>query len=301
MIEQNTEWKVGDKGFIRYLDHMGSDESICNAARISYGKGTRKVSDDRNLIRYLMRYRHTSPFEMAEVQIHIKCPIYVMRQLVRHRTANLNEYSARYSEMIDDIEVVKDGEWRSQSTTNKQGSGDYVSCLTNDFARDREDEQMGGCTIQQLLCGAEEEVYELCKEKYEFMLKCGVAREQARKIMPLSNYTEVVWKCDLHNLLHCLRLRSDSHAQLEIRQYSDIIGNEIAAKLFPLTWEAFQDYQVDSVTFSGPEIKALKYMQFANNYQGSEPLSYYHNPIEKLSKREIEEFQAKIQRLDLSF
>jgi thymidylate synthase (FAD) len=287
MIEElkNKPQMVLDKGFVTLIDVMGSDEDICAAARISYGKGTKKVSNDRNLIRYLMRNKHTSVFEMAEMKFHIKCPIYVMRQLVRHRTANLNEYSARYSEMIDDVEVVEYGKWRSQSTENKQGSGKYVSKDTNDFVREKE------CDIQQLLCGAEEEVHRLCKETYEYMLSCGVAREQARKIMPLDNYTEVVWKCDLHNILHLLKLRTDSHAQLEIREYANTISSFVK-ELFPMSYEAFKDYVLDAVTFSGIELDVIKYLTKKELFKS--------HPIERLSTREKEELKIKLKNLGIS-
>ncbi len=264
-----TCWTVLDKGFIKLLDVMGSDESICSAARISYGKGTRSVSDDRNLIRYLMRHSHTSPFEMAEIQLHVKCPIYVFRQWVRHRTANINEYSGRYSEMIDDCEITD--KWRLQSDTNKQGSkkenilnGEYFSNAENIFLAE-------------------------AKRVYKERLKYGIAREQARKDMPLSNYTEVIWKCDLHNILHFLKLRMDSHAQLEIRSYANIIGHEIVAVLWPQTWEAFQDYVLDSVTLSGPEVEMINFL--------NQPINTVPNPISKLSKREVDEFKSKMLRL----
>lgn len=226
-------WKkfpVLDDGFVTLVDVMGNDASVVQAARVSYGEGTRKVSDDRQLIRYLLRHAHTTPFEMAEVKFLVRVPMDCWRQWVRHRTANINEYSTRYSLAIDSMQATGNDGWRSQAASNRQGSDGF---LTNN----------DGHPLTQ----SEQELQSLARRVYEERLQAGIAREQARKDLPLSTYTEAYWKIDLHNLLHFLALRMDSHAQLEIRRYAETIGNEIIAKLFPLCWEAFLDYRVEAM------------------------------------------------------
>lgn len=226
-------WKkfpVLDDGFVALVDVMGDDGSVVQAARVSYGEGTRKVSDDRQLIRYLMRHAHTTPFEMAELKFVIRVPMDCWRQWIRHRTASVNEYSTRYSLAIDSMQTTADDKWRTQATTNRQGSDGLA---TADAGR--------------ALTQAETDLQALARRVYEQRLEAGIAREQARKDLPLSTYTEAYWKIDLHNLFHFLALRMDSHAQLEIRRYAETIGHEIVAKLFPLCWEAFLDYRVDAL------------------------------------------------------
>jgi thymidylate synthase (FAD) len=256
--------KVLDKGFVRLVDVMGTDASIVQAARISYGAGTKTVQEDRGLIRYLMRHRHTTPFEMCELKFHVKVPMDCWRQWIRHRTASVNEYSTRYSEAIDDKQVTSPNAWRLQSKGNKQGSDSYLNTFIGD-----------NLTI------AEAEFHAIADRVYKGRLEAGVAREQARKDLPLSTYTEAYWKIDLHNLLHFLSLRMDSHAQYEIRTYANVIGGLVAEK-FPLTWEAFLDYRINAITFSGPEIEAIS-----------------SKDTSKLSKRECVELQAKLERIKL--
>ena len=222
-VELGQEFKVLDKGFIRLVDFMGSDDSVVQAARTSYGKGTKKVSEDRNLIRYLMRHRHTSPFEMCELKFHVKVPMDIWRQWIRHRTASVNEISTRYSEVPDD-QFHFSSEFRTQSKTNKQCSGELIS-----------DEELANSLKYD-----ETVVSKVSFETYKSMLESGVAREQARKLLPLGTYTEAYWKINLHNLLHFLALRMHEHSQLEIREFANIIGNEIVAKLFPVTWQAYR-------------------------------------------------------------
>jgi thymidylate synthase (FAD) len=231
---------VLDDGFIRVIDYMGSDESIVQAARVSYGAGTKKVSQDRGLIRYLLRNRHTTPFEMCELKIHVRVPMDCWRQWIRHRTANVNEYSTRYSVAIDSMRATKPDEWRLQSEMNMQGSQGAI------------DPETGA-----LLTQSETEFHQSCREVYEERLTKGIAREQARKDLPLGTYTEAYWKIDLHNLLHFLNLRMDSHAQYEIRQYAGIIGQQIVSKWVPLTWEAFKDYRANSMNLSQQEIRLI--------------------------------------------
>ena len=231
---------VLDDGFVRLIDYMGNDDAIVQAARVSYGKGTKSVSDDRGLIRYLMRHRHTTPFEMCEVKLHVRVPMDLWRQWIRHRTANVNEYSTRYSLAIDTARTTGPGEWRLQSEINRQGSEGGLDPETGQRLTDRE------AQAQNFL-----------KEVYEERIKLGVAREQARKDLPLSTYTEAYWKIDLHNLLHFLNLRMDHKAQLEIRLYAETIGEKIVQKWVPMAWEAFMDYRFRSVTLSGDEVRVL--------------------------------------------
>ena len=231
--------QIHEFGFVKLLDVMGDDEEVENAARISYGDGTRKVSQTRSLIRYLMRHKHTSPFEMCEVKFHIKLPIFVMRQLVRHRTANLNEYSGRYSVMSDEFYLPQGDYLAKQSTTNNQGRGEEhprKGALQYEFNR----------------------VYDNALISYQSLLEDDLAREVARAILPVANYTECIWKIDLNNFFHFVRLRSDSHAQREIRDYSDAMY-ELVKPYFPLCCEAFEDYMRDAVTFSRKEMEIIKY------------------------------------------
>ncbi len=254
----NKEFKVLDKGFVRVVDYMGGDESIVQAARVSYGKGTKKVSENKGLIRYLMRHHHTSPFEMAEIKLHVKVPMDAWRQWIRHRTANVNEYSTRYSIAIDEMQETSPVEWRLQSKDNKQGSKGMVS----------ED-------IGRQLTNKEENLQKFSREIYNERIDFGVAKEQARKDLPLSTYTEAYWKIDLHNLLHFLGLRMDEHAQHEIRQYANVIGNEIVSKWVPMTWEAFQDYKLNSINFSSLESKTL--IKIINSKEGLENIDNFLN------------------------
>lgn len=232
-LASELRWKkfpVLDDGFVCLVDVMGSDQAVVQAARVSYGEGTRQVSDDRGLIRYLMRHRHTTPFEMVEVKFLVRVPMDTWRQWIRHRTANVNEYSTRYSLAIDAAQHTAPTEWRTQATQNRQGSGD---ALPADLGAD--------------LTREEAELLDKVRQVYERRIERGVAREQARKDLPLSTYTEAYWKIDLHNLLHFLALRMDSHAQWEIRQYAKTLGEEIVRPLFPLVWEAFVDYRLEGM------------------------------------------------------
>jgi thymidylate synthase (FAD) len=232
-------WKkfsVLDDGFVCLVDVMGDDQSVVQAARVSYGEGTRKVSDDRGLIRYLMRHRHSTPFEMAEAKFLVRVPMDCWRQWIRHRTANVNEYSTRYSLAIDAAQATPPDQWRTQAATNRQGSGEALDPA-----------------IGERLTAAERDFQSRARELYEERINAGVAREQARKDLPLSTYTESYWKIDLHNLLHFLALRMDSHAQYEIRSYATTIGEQIIQPLFPLVWEAFVDYRLEAMSLSRQE------------------------------------------------
>ncbi|MBU1096012.1 MAG: thymidylate synthase (FAD) [Ignavibacteriae bacterium HGW-Ignavibacteriae-2] len=239
---------VLNDGFIRVIDYMGSDESIVQAARVSYGKGTKKVHQDRGLIRYLMRHRHTTPFEMCEIKLHMRVPMDCWRQWIRHRTASVNEYSTRYSLAIDAAQSTKPDEWRIQSESNRQGSEGYA------------DAEMGN-----KLTNEETKLHSLSRDIYNRRIESGIAREQARKDLPLSTYTEAYWKIDLHNLFHFLSLRMDSHAQLEIRLYSEIIGKEIVKRWVPIAWDAFEDFRLGSNEFSKLELDIMSKINMNNN------------------------------------
>ncbi|MFM8577437.1 MAG: FAD-dependent thymidylate synthase [Planctomycetaceae bacterium] len=232
-LVESLRWRkfqVLDDGFVALVDVMGDDSSVVQAARVSYGEGTRKVSDDRQLVRYLMRHAHTTPFEMAELKFVVRVPMDCWRQWIRHRTASVNEYSTRYSLAIDAMQTTDDADWRLQTAGNRQGSDGLLARPEG-----------------HVLTRHETELQSHARRIYEERLAAGVAREQARKDLPLSTYTEAYWKIDLHNLLHFLALRMDAHAQLEIRRYAETIGHEIVRPLFPLTWEAFLDYRVEAM------------------------------------------------------
>lgn len=272
---------VLDHGFVRVVDYMGDDSSIVQAARLSYGTGTKTVSEDRDLIRYLMRQRHTTPFEMCEIKLHVSMPMDVWRQWIRHRTASVNEYSTRYSEAIDHAAKTEPTAWRKQSTTNKQGSGSGIPEDVGAFLTDRED------AFQKF-----------AREIYQERLSHDVAREQARKDLPLSTYTEAYWKVDLHNLLHFLNLRLDPHAQLEIRRFAEVIAT-ICQAWVPTVWQAFRDYRLDAMQLSGLELRALESVILNLTKHLSDPRVF---PADNglcagMSKREITEFVAKLDRL----
>lgn len=280
-------FKVLDDGFIRVIDYMGSDESIVQAARVSYGKGTKKVHEDRGLIRYLMRHWHTTPFEMCEIKLHVRVPMDCWRQWIRHRTANVNEYSTRYSVAIDAAQTTAPGEWRMQAQGNRQGSAGF---LDHDAGR--------------LFSASERELQENARRMYEERLAAGIAREQARKDLPLSTYTEAYWKVDLHNLFHFLHLRMDSHAQYEIRVYSETIGKEIMSRWCPLAWEAFLDYRYHARTFSKIEFEIISNIA-AGNLQNAVTVARAHGLVTAEGEtfkrnREREELEKKLEDLNLA-
>ncbi len=242
------KFPVLNDGFVRVVDYMGNDSTIVQAARVSYGEGTKKVSQDRGLIRYLLRHRHTTPFEMCSVTLHVRVPMDAWRQWIRHRTASVNEISTRYSIAIDAAQQTDPQQWRIQAVDNKQGSDGFV------------DQQAG-----QVLTNQETELHNTIREVYNSRLEQGIAREQARKDLPLATYTESYWKMDLHNLLHFLALRMDSHAQKEIRDYATVIGEEIVSKWVPSAWEAFLDYRFNSTGMSRMESELLAAINLDNN------------------------------------
>ncbi|UCC44074.1 MAG: FAD-dependent thymidylate synthase [Candidatus Zixiibacteriota bacterium] len=270
----DKEFKVLDKGFVRLIDYMGDDHAIVQAARVSYGAGTKKVSQDRGLIRYLMRLRHTSPFEMVEFKFHVKLPIFVARQWIRHRTANVNELSGRYSIMKEEFYRPDPSVIGFQSPDNKQG---------------RTDETVPPELSERFLSHLDESQDDLYKT-YSGFVEEGLARELARVNLPLSLYTEWYWKIDLHNLFHFLRLRMDSHAQKEFREYAAVMA-DIVRTVCPLAYEAFEDYIINSHTFSGLELAVL-----------GDGLDRVETDIDKLvkrglSKREAREFVDRIEAI----
>lgn len=239
-------FEVLDHGFIRVIDYMGDDSAITQAARVSYGAGTKSISDDRGLIRYLMRHWHSTPFEMCEIKLHVKLPLFVARQWIRHRTANVNEYSARYSIMDKEFYIPAPENLAVQSTDNKQGRSQVLS-------------ETDAAIVLQWLKRDSDNAY----DTYTDMISDpseggkGLARELARMNLPTNIYTQWYWKVDLHNLFHFLRLRADPHAQYEIRVYADIIC-EIIKQWVPHAYEAFEDYRLHAVTFSRQEMEVLR-------------------------------------------
>lgn len=289
---------VLDDGHIVLIDCMGDDGAIVDAARVSFGTGTRSVSDDRTLLRYLMRHHHSTPFEMAEIKLRVRVPMDCWRQWIRHRTANVNEYSTRYSEAIDRAHRAGPDAWRLQATGNKQGSVGLVTDWPEGFPVHSSLDAMylpEGTTPGDYLSDRERMVQGHARAVYEERLQFGVAREQARKDLPLSTYTDAYWKCDLRNVLHFLGLRMDSHAQQEIRAYAEVIGREIVAPLFPLTWQAFEDYHLGAMTLSRLEVQAVAEAGKRCYLEGGQMY------LEDLfpSRREREECQAKLVRLGM--
>jgi thymidylate synthase (FAD) len=237
-------FNVLDDGFVRVVDYMGSDSSIVQAARVSYGKGTKKLREDEGLIRYLIRHHHTSPLEMCEIKLHVRVPMDCWRQWIRHRTASVNEYSTRYSLAIDAAQKTKPDAWRLQAASNRQGSEGFLELDKG-----------------KIFSAREHELQELARAVYNERIEAGLAREQARKDLPLSTYTEAYWKTNLHNLLHFLALRMEKHAQLEIRMYATTIGSEIVSRWCPMVWEAFKDYQFGAMELSKQEIEIIACLQ----------------------------------------
>ena len=243
---------VLDHGFVRVIDYMGDDAAVVQAARVSYGKGTTKISDDAGLINYLLRHRHTTPFEMCEIKYHVKLPIFVARQWIRHRTANVNEYSARYSVLDREFYVPEEVHLAAQSSSNRQGRGNILGGNEAKRVLDilREDAQMTYDHYIEMLNESEEgNIIDVSKE--------GLARELARMNLTLSTYTQWYWKTDLHNLLNFLSLRADTHAQYEIRVYADAMM-ETLRRWCPITFQSFSDHRVEGVTLSGKAIKVIR-------------------------------------------
>lgn len=276
-----TAMPVLDHGFVRVIDYMGDDAAVVQAARVSYGRGTRRVSEDAGLIRYLMRHRHTTPFEMCEIKFHIKLPIFIARQWIRHRMANVNEYSARYSVLDREFYLPAPEHLAAQSANNRQGRGNVLS----------------GPEAHEVLTLLRDDAMRNY-DHYMFMLneeadgspadpgRQGLARELARMNLTLNAYTQWYWKADLHNLLHFLSLRADAHAQYEIRAYADAMLSVVKAWV-PQTYAAFADYRLGAVTFSAQMLDILKRML------GGEMVA---QPESGLSKREWAEMMTALGR-----
>ena len=275
---------VLDHGFVGLVDHMGSDNAIVQAARVSYGAGTKQVQDDRNLIRYLMRHEHTTPFEMCEVKFHIKLPIFVMRQLVRHRTASMNEYSARYSVLTDEFYIPEFEQIQKQSTTNKQG---------------REEAEWGFDEKRSVQHAFQRSFHNAYKEYASLLGKedSGLARELARSVLPVGGYTELYWKANLKNFLHMARLRMDTHAQWEIREFAGAMY-DLVKPLFPEACSAFEDYAVNSVKLSAGEYDLVKNLISKDKWASL--VEQYGNDEKALGLdaglgvRELKEFKEKL-------
>ncbi|MBO9449982.1 FAD-dependent thymidylate synthase [Tropicibacter sp. R16_0] len=237
---------VLDHGFVRVIDYMGDDAAICQAARVSYGKGTKSVQNDEGLIRYLMRHWHSTPFEMCELKLHVKLPVFVARQWIRHRTANVNEYSARYSILDREFYIPAPDQMAAQSVINNQGRGEALQ--GEEAAR-----------VLEILKGDSMRAYDHYEEMISQDGQQGLARELARMNLPANIYTQWYWKVDLHNLFHFLRLRADSHAQYEIRVYADAIC-DIVADWVPAAYKAFEDYRLGSVSMSAQMVDCVRRM-----------------------------------------
>ncbi|NBO18477.1 MAG: FAD-dependent thymidylate synthase [Proteobacteria bacterium] len=268
---------VLDHGFIRVIDYMGTDSAIVQAARVSYGRGTRKVNEDAGLINYLMRHRHTTPFEMCEIKLHIKLPIFVARQWIRHRTANVNEYSGRYSIMDKEFYVPQPEHLAAQSSTNRQGRGAVLEGA--EAARALE-------ILKQDSGRAYEHYEEMLNEDVDGNVlddgKRGLARELARMNLTLNFYTQWYWKVDLHNLLHFLSLRADSHAQYEIRVYAEAMLDILKAWV-PITYQAFMDYRMGGGSLSAKGLDVVRRMI------GGEHVSQESSGMSKGEYRELME------------
>ena len=241
-----TAYPVLDHGFVRVIDYMGDDAAICQAARVSYGKGTKSVQNDEGLIRYLMRHWHSTPFEMCEVKLHVKLPVFVARQWIRHRTAHVNEYSARYSILDREFYIPAPDKVAAQSVVNNQGRGEVLTGAE-------------AAQVLEILKADSTRAY----DNYEAMIsqdgQQGLARELARMNLPANIYTQWYWKVDLHNLFHFLRLRADAHAQYEIRVYADEIC-KIVADWVPFAYRAFEDYRMGGATLSATALDCVRRM-----------------------------------------
>jgi len=270
------KFNVLDYGFVRVVDYMGNDAAIVQAARVSYGEGTKSVSSDEALINYLMRNWHSSPFEMCEIKIHVKLPIFVARQWIRHRTANVNEVSARYSILSKEFYIPNPEDICSQSKNNKQGRGDAVPRNTGVEAAERFQSQMFGAysTYEALLNDPESPGYEEGSP--------SIARELSRIVLPSSIYTEWYWKVDLHNLMHFLQLRTNPHAQMEIRVYADALLNILGCWV-PLTCRAFRDKRLEAFTLTGSMLEYLRTILRADSIDAQ------NRAESRLSRREKQE------------
>jgi len=304
---QWQKFPVLDQGFICLVDVMGDDSAIVQAARVSYGKDEQepknikqavdKSDKDRQLIRYLMNHSHTTPFEMVEIKFMVQVPMDAWRQWVRHRTANINEYSTRYTEALDFMQQTDAAGWRLQASDNKQGSSGFLTEWP-EYSTGTENCPVDGSIMfhddydkdpGKILSINEKRFQEAATEIYQQRLRFGVAKEQARKDLPLSTYTRLYWKCDLHNIFNFLRLRMDSHAQLEIRTYANAMY-EIVKQICPVACEAFEDYVLHAKKFSSMEMEVLKK---SIRLYDDRNMPQLHKPA-AMTDREWKEFLAKL-------
>jgi thymidylate synthase (FAD) len=270
-----------DHGFVRCIDYMGDDAAIVQAARVSYGRGTRRVSEDAGLIRYLMRHRHSTPFEMCEIKFHVKLPIFVARQWIRHRMASVNEYSARYSVLDREFYIPAPEQLAAQSANNRQGRGDVLTGHEAEHVLGMLRDDAGRCYDHYAEMLNEDATGEPADPARQ-----GLARELARMNLTLNMYTQWYWKIDLHNLLNFCSLRADAHAQYEIRVYADAILDMVKAWV-PAAYDAFRDYRLGAVTLSGQMLAVLKRMLAGEAVEQADS---------GLSKREWTEMMAAIGR-----
>lgn len=297
-FEEGKYTKYLDHGFVGLVDSMGNDSAIIQAARTSYGQGTKSVSEDRALIRYLLRHEHTSVFEMVEFKFHLKMPIFVMRQHVRHRMASINEYSGRYSVMTDEFYIPEPDRLQAQSSINKQGSGDQL---------EGQELEMAHNTIQRVSVDSYMDYLSLINEAggrpYNIENRKGLARELARVVLPVNNYTELYWKINLKNLFHYLNLRADHHAQKEIQLLANAIGAYVKT-ICPVAYEAFEDYWKYASKVSRMEKNLLQDVINGSNIASISFAESYNNMIKQvgdqkalwlkygMSKRELQEFEV---------
>jgi thymidylate synthase (FAD) len=284
---KGVKFPILDHGHVVLMDFMGSDADIVQAARTSYQAGTKHTSDERTLLRYLMRHRHSSPFESAIIKLHIKLPIVVERQWARTRTAGWNEVSGRYSELPEECYLPVEEDVCYQSAMNRQGREGQVTPET--YAEYRHGQQ---------------DVQKLAFRNYKNDLEAGIARETARNSLPLSTYTEKVWWINLHNMFHFLGLRMESHAQKEIRDYATVIGESIVSVLFPESWAAFVDYRLNAMSLHGREIELIAKLlaslgKLPNKQNITDWMPYLPDDWKTIRCRERDEFFAKLQRLGL--
>jgi len=282
-----VKWRVLDDGFVRVIDYMGDDSSIVQAAKVASGASKKKTGEDRELIRNLMRRGHTTPFEMCEIKLHLRTPMDVWRQWIRHRTANVNEHSTQFS-IANSAQATPADKWRVQSPESKAGGGGFLAMEEG-----------------QRLSAREAQLQRTSREVYEERLAAGVEREQARKDLPLSTYTEAYWKIDLHNLLHFLHVRMDEHAQCEIRAYAEVVGQEIVAKWVPLAWEAFLDYRRNALLLSRIEAQIAAALianspEEAQRIAESAGLLTFDDTGNAHRNRERTELESKLDALGLS-
>jgi len=303
---------LNDQGWVMLVDYMGDDAAIVQAARTSYGKGTKTVHEDEGLIRYLMRQRHTTPFEMCELKLLVYVPMDAWRQWIRHRTASVNEYSTRYSIAIDEAAITHWTAWRAQSKKNRQGSAVAVGEMpfpenfNSEAAAEHLQAALGaGMTAGEYLSAKEREFLKLAREIYEERIEFGIAREQARKDLPLSTFTLAYWKSDLHNLLHFLGLRRNPHAQKEIRDYAMVIGDQLLKPWVPYTWQAYLDYRENALYLTALDVMMIQAVLLGKTKMDvlaqAKELGWLENTSKGKLKRNRErtECAAKLDRLNL--